>query len=136
MRGSTHSKLSDAVRHTCLIIVSLFALSPIATVKAQLRRPATWGGDIFSRPRLTGDWGGLRDDLGKKGVVLDIDLLMTPQINVSGGRALVQISGATWTIRSTSTPRRWGCGRAVSSSSRPIPASAAISFKMSARSFQ
>jgi porin len=36
---------------------------------------------------LTGDWGDLRDDLGKKGVVLDVDLLMTPQINMSGGRS-------------------------------------------------
>jgi porin len=49
--------------------------------------PETWGGDIWSRPRLTGDWGGLRDDLAKMGVVLDIDLLGTPQAVVSGGRS-------------------------------------------------
>ncbi len=48
--------------------------------------PDTWGGDIFSRPRLTGDWGGLRDELGKNGVVFDVDLLMTPQTVLSGGR--------------------------------------------------
>ena len=36
--------------------------------------PETWGGDIWSRPRLTGDWGGLRDDLAKMGVVFDVDL--------------------------------------------------------------
>jgi len=30
--------------------------------------------------------GGLRDDLGKKGVVLDLDLLQIPQGVVSGGR--------------------------------------------------
>jgi porin len=41
--------------------------------------PETWGGDIWSRPRLTGDWGGLRDDLAKMGVVFDIDLLGTPR---------------------------------------------------------
>jgi hypothetical protein len=35
--------------------------------------PPTWGGDLLSRPRLTGDWGGLRDEPGKKGVVLDVD---------------------------------------------------------------
>jgi len=29
--------------------------------------PETWGGDLWSRPRLTGSWGGLRDELGKKG---------------------------------------------------------------------
>jgi porin len=48
--------------------------------------PPTWGGDAVSRPRLTGDWGGLRDDLGKKGIVLDVDALLTPQDVVSGGR--------------------------------------------------
>jgi porin len=49
--------------------------------------PDTWGGDIWSRPRLTGDWGGIRDDLAKMGVVLDVDLLATPQDVVSGGRS-------------------------------------------------
>jgi porin len=48
--------------------------------------PATWGGDLWSRPRLTGSWGGLRDELGKKGVVLDVDLLQTLQGVASGGR--------------------------------------------------
>lgn len=49
--------------------------------------PATWGGDLESRPRLTGDWGGLRDELGKKGAVLDVDVLSTPMDVVSGGRS-------------------------------------------------
>jgi porin len=48
--------------------------------------PDTWGGDFWSRPRLTGSWGGLRDELGKKGVVFDADLLLTPQSVLSGGR--------------------------------------------------
>ena len=43
------------------------------------------GGDFWSRPRLTGSWGGLRDELGKKGVVLDVDLLQTLQGVASGG---------------------------------------------------
>jgi porin len=47
--------------------------------------PPTWGGDLSSRPRLAGNWGGLRDELGKKGVVLDVDMLGTPQGVVSGG---------------------------------------------------
>ena len=49
--------------------------------------PPTWGGDIWSRPRLTGDWGGLRDELGKKGIVFDVDLLLTPQDVLSGGHS-------------------------------------------------
>jgi porin len=49
--------------------------------------PPTWGGDFWSRPRLTGDWGGLRDEMGKKGVVLDVDVLTTPMDVLSGGRS-------------------------------------------------
>src|SRR2546422_7450003 len=30
--------------------------------------------DFMSRARLTGNWGGFRDELGKKGVVFDADL--------------------------------------------------------------
>ena len=56
--------------------------------------PATWGGDIWSRPRLTGDWGGLRDQLGKKGVELDVDVLSTPMDVLSGGR---NTGGNVWT---------------------------------------
>jgi porin len=53
----------------------------------------TWGGDLWSRPRLTGDWGGLRDELGKEGVVLDVDALVTPMDVLSGGRST---GGETW----------------------------------------
>jgi len=45
------------------------------------------------RPRLTGDWGGLRDELGAKGVVFDVDLLVTPLDVLSGGR---NTGGDTW----------------------------------------
>ena len=48
--------------------------------------PNTWGGDFWSRPRLTGSWGGLRDELGKKGVLFDADLPLTPQGVLGGGR--------------------------------------------------
>jgi porin len=48
--------------------------------------PETWGGDLASRPRLTGDWGGLRDDMAKKGVTLDLDVYWMPQWITSGGR--------------------------------------------------
>lgn len=47
--------------------------------------PATWGGDLATRPRLTGDWGGARDDLGRRGIVFDVDLLSTPQAVLGGG---------------------------------------------------
>lgn len=48
--------------------------------------PPTWGGPLLERPRLTGDWGGVRDDLGKKGIVFDADLYMVPEAVLSGGK--------------------------------------------------
>ena len=76
-----------------LFILSLAFLAPNAARAQPYDVPATWGGDILTRPRLTGDWGGVRDELGKKGVVLDVDLLMTPQVVMSGGRST---SGNFW----------------------------------------
>jgi porin len=55
--------------------------------------PDTWGGDLASRARLTGDWGGARDDLAKKGVVLDLDLYWMPQSITSGGE---DETGESW----------------------------------------
>jgi porin len=44
------------------------------------------GGDLSSRARLTGDWGGARDDLANKGVTLDLDVYWTPQSITGGGK--------------------------------------------------
>ncbi|MGZ8922789.1 MAG: carbohydrate porin [Methylosarcina sp.] len=48
--------------------------------------PKTWGGDMPLRERFTGDWGGVRDEMGKKGVVLDANMLLLPGGIVTGGR--------------------------------------------------
>jgi porin len=64
-------------------VVLLIIAGPIHAQPVDI--PATWGGDFWSRPRLTGTWGGLRDELGKKGVVLDVDLLQTLQGVATGG---------------------------------------------------
>ena len=55
--------------------------------------PPTWGGDLASRPRLTGNWGGVRDDLAKKGVVFDADVSWTTQKITGGGK---NSSGGNW----------------------------------------
>src|SRR6266699_2169181 len=85
-----HMSLEDCMpRATCAwaIVLGLVVLIMAGPASAQpVDIPATWGGDLGSRPRLTGSWGGLRDELGKKGVVLDLDLLQTPQVVASGGR--------------------------------------------------
>jgi len=64
------SRLWNGSAH-CAAILALGALLLLSVVPARAQPydvPATWGGDLWSRPRLTGSWFGLRDDLGKKGV--------------------------------------------------------------------
>ena len=42
---------------------------------AQLPQIEDYRGDLWSRPALTGDWGGFRNTLAKHGINLDIDLV-------------------------------------------------------------
>ena len=74
---------------------SLIACVMVGAAGAQpVDIPPTWGGSFLDRPRLTGSWFGLRDELGKKGVVLDIDLLQIPMGVGTGGReTLAEYSG-------------------------------------------
>jgi porin len=57
-----------------------------APAEAQETPPETYGGSFWTRPRLTGNWGGLRDDLAKRGVTLDVDVTQVLQGVASGGR--------------------------------------------------
>jgi porin len=83
-----------AVRSTGLTLFAVAMLIASAPAFSQpYEVPHTWGGDFSSRPRLTGDWGGLRDGLGAKGVVLDVDLTLTPMSVLSGGKST---GGDTW----------------------------------------
>jgi porin len=44
-----------------------------------------YGGDLAHRPALTGDWGGVRQDLMDHGVKFDLNLTQTLQGNISNG---------------------------------------------------
>ena len=63
----------------------LMGLGPTANALGPIDVPPTWGGDLASRQRLTGDWGGVRDQMGKKGVELDANMLLMPGGVVTGG---------------------------------------------------
>ena len=67
-------------------LVLLMGLSSNANAIGPVAVPETWGGDLASRERLTGDWGGVRDEMAKKGVVLDANMLLLPGGVASGGR--------------------------------------------------
>jgi porin len=69
------------------ILLAAIALVPATVAMAQpVAAPPSYGGDLWSRPRLSGDWFGFRDELAKKGVAFDLDLLLGPQRIVTGGR--------------------------------------------------
>lgn len=75
--------MTRLLRLTALLSALASALPVHATPTAT---PGSWGGNLMSRPRFTGDWGGARDDMAKKGVTLDVDLYWLPQTIVSGGK--------------------------------------------------
>jgi hypothetical protein len=54
---------------------------------AQLPQIENYSGGFWSRPALTGDWGGLRNTLATKGINLNVDLLQSLQGINSGGSA-------------------------------------------------
>ena len=62
------------------------ALTLLAVAGATPAAEQSYGGDLMTRSTLTGDWGGWRDNLSKKGVTLDLDLVQTGQGVPAGGR--------------------------------------------------
>src|SRR5262245_24697241 len=87
--GETYSArmITSQIAQAGRIAAALLAVFLVAaSASAQpIDVPPTWGGSFWDRPRLTGSWFGLRDEMGKKGVVLDLDLLLAPQGVASGG---------------------------------------------------
>jgi porin len=76
----------------CVALAVTVTAGPAAAQPVDV--PPTWGGSFWDRPRLTGDWFGLRDEMGKKGIVVDVDVLQVPQGVISGGREnLAEYSG-------------------------------------------
>ena len=56
----------------CLCVIGVWGGS---VAWAQLPQIEDYSGDLWSRPALTGDWGGLRNTMAKKGINLDVDLV-------------------------------------------------------------
>lgn len=45
------------------------------------------GGDLWKRSHLTGDWGGLRNELAEKGITFELDLSQLAHFNFRGGKS-------------------------------------------------
>jgi porin len=76
--------------HKRLVVVAaviLFGILLSINAGAAETPPAgTYSGDFLSRSTLTGDWGGVRNDLAKKGVTFDLSLTQIYQGVVDGGK--------------------------------------------------
>jgi porin len=73
-------------RCTCIALVLCLASLNATRVLAQTAsQPAPFDGPWDSRPKLTGDWGGVREELRDHGITLDISATEYYQGTASGG---------------------------------------------------
>lgn len=84
---------------TALALGVLLAVLAPTALSAQTMAPETYAGDFWSRPRLTGDWGGFRDTMAKHGATLDVDWLQTLQGVMSGARSGTSATGVRSSTR-------------------------------------
>jgi len=77
------------IRFAAIVVFSLFHLVTFTlTAGAGEAPPETpYSGDIWNRSTLTGDWGGLRNQLAEKGVTLDLSVTQIGQGVVRGGKS-------------------------------------------------
>ncbi len=73
------------------IVMGAIALLASAPCRSAIADEAVsahpYSGDFFTRSTLTGDWGGVRDDLAAKGVTFDAAVTQIGQGIVSGGKS-------------------------------------------------
>jgi porin len=68
---------------TLFLFALLLGLSCLA--QPAIADDTTYSGDFLNRSTMTGDWGGLRNQLAAKGVTFDVNLVLTEQGVVDGG---------------------------------------------------
>jgi porin len=82
-RTFSQSSVSRRLFFTCFVTVAvLLIMAPFALAADQ-----TYSGDFFKRSTMTGDWGGVRNDLAKKGITFDMNMTQTEQGVVDGGKS-------------------------------------------------
>ena len=80
------------IRKAGITLAKMLAACALLLVSAEIRAgdapaPTPYSGDIWSRSTLTGDWGGLRNELDSKGVTLDLNITQVGQGVVDGGKS-------------------------------------------------
>jgi porin len=77
------------IKFAAIVVFSLFHLATFAVTAGAGEAPSAtpYSGDIWTRSTLTGDWGGLRNQLAEKGVTLDLSVTQIGQGVVRGGKS-------------------------------------------------
>lgn len=66
-------------------LITGITLSLLASTAFAEEPSPSYGGDLLTRPKLTGDWGGVRDDWASHGITLDFDATQVTQHVADGG---------------------------------------------------
>jgi porin len=70
----------------CFPLFFLFLFGLLCLSQPAMAADPDYSGDLLKRSTLTGDWGGARNDLAKKGITFDINQVLTLQGVVHGGK--------------------------------------------------
>ena len=76
-------------RFAAIVVFICFHLGSFTVTAGAGEAPSAtpYSGDIWNRSTLTGDWGGLRNQLAEKGVTLDLSVTQIGQGVVGGGKS-------------------------------------------------
>ena len=91
-----------ARRRITATVAALMAISMLGTARAQdegLLPVPDYAGDLWTRARLTGDWGDLRQDWAERGITMTVDWYQSYQDLVNGGRTDTSASSANLDYR-------------------------------------
>lgn len=69
-----------------VLLVHGICLSAQVRAEQHLSPEDPYSGDLWTRSTLTGDWGGVRNELAAKGVTIDMSLTQVGQSVVDGGK--------------------------------------------------
>jgi porin len=71
---------------TAIFLLAIF-LSKVVWAGEAPPPAVPYSGDFWSRSTLTGDWGGLRNELAQKGITFDVNITQIGQGVVNGGKS-------------------------------------------------
>jgi porin len=75
------------MKRSVILATGLFLTGMFVGTQASAQNESKpYSGDLWSRSTLTGDWGGVRNDLAAKGVTFDMNLAQIEQGVVEGGK--------------------------------------------------